>query len=154
MKYSRQRDSIKNYLMSRNDHPTAEAIYTSLRQEMPSLSLGTVYRNLTLLADMGEINRLSVDSGPDHYDGITAPHTHVICRHCGKIFDVYMEDISRIEEMAAERFDGVIEEHVLYFQGICGNCLKGGAAHAADRETGRDATPEPENARDDRKIGF
>lgn len=154
MKYSKQRDSIKNFLMTRNDHPTAETIYTSLRREMPSLSLGTVYRNLTLLADMGEINRISTGNGPDHYDGITAPHTHVVCRQCGKIFDVYMESISRIDEIAAEHFDGVIEEHVLYFQGICSGCLKTGTAGDADPEPEGEAAPAAECTNDNRQIGF
>ena len=60
LKYSRQRQVIKDFLMSRKDHPTADVVYMNVRQEYPNISLGTVYRNLTLLADMGEIQRLRV----------------------------------------------------------------------------------------------
>ena len=58
LKHSRQREEIKNFLMTRKDHPTADVVYMNLRQEFPNISLGTVYRNLTLLADIGEILRI------------------------------------------------------------------------------------------------
>lgn len=60
-KYSRQRELIKRNMLSRYDHPTADAVYTSIREEIPNISLGTVYRNLRLLVDQGEI--LSLDMG-------------------------------------------------------------------------------------------
>ena len=53
LKYSRQREAIKEFLMTRTDHPTADVVYMNVRQEFPNISLGTVYRNLTLLSDMG-----------------------------------------------------------------------------------------------------
>ena len=59
-KYSRQRELIKEFLMTRKDHPTADVIYQNVRNENPNISLGTVYRNLTLLSEDGEINRLNV----------------------------------------------------------------------------------------------
>lgn len=54
LKYSRQRELIKNFLTGRRDHPTAEIVYRNVRQQNPNISLGTVYRNLTLLADRGK----------------------------------------------------------------------------------------------------
>ena len=69
LKYSRQRESIKANLMSRRDHPTADALYASIREEFPNISLGTVYRNLNLLVETGEILKLTCGNGPDHYDG-------------------------------------------------------------------------------------
>ena len=60
LKYSRQREAIKDFLMTRKDHPTADVVYSNVRTEFPNISLGTVYRNLTLLADLGEIARLRV----------------------------------------------------------------------------------------------
>lgn len=59
LKYSRQRESIKANLMSRHDHPTADALYASIREEFPNISLGTVYRNLNLLVETGEILKLT-----------------------------------------------------------------------------------------------
>lgn len=60
LKYSRQREMIKDFLMTRKDHPTADIVYMNVRKQNPNISLGTVYRNLTLLADIGEIARLRV----------------------------------------------------------------------------------------------
>ena len=67
LKYSRQREAIKSFLMTRKDHPTADVVYHSLRADFPNISLGTVYRNLTLLADLGEIARLRLGDGVDHF---------------------------------------------------------------------------------------
>ena len=76
LKYSRQRESIKANLMSRRDHPTADALYASIREEFPNISLGTVYRNLNLLVETGEILKLTCGNGPDNYDGM--PHLTII----------------------------------------------------------------------------
>ena len=55
LKHSKQRETIKEFLSTRKDHPTADVVYTNVRKSFPNISLGTVYRNLTLLADIGEI---------------------------------------------------------------------------------------------------
>ena len=78
LKYSRQREAIKSFLMTRKDHPTADVVYHSLRADFPNISLGTVYRNLTLLADLGEIARLRLGDGVDHFDADTSRHYHFI----------------------------------------------------------------------------
>ena len=79
LKYSRQRESIKNYLCGREDHPTADMIYTSIRREYPRISLGTVYRNLSLLTESGEIQKITTD-GADRFDAKVAPHSHFVCK--------------------------------------------------------------------------
>lgn len=81
LKRSRQREMIKSFLMGRKDHPTADVIYSNLKQQDPNLSLGTVYRNLTLLSDMGEILRLRVGDGVDHFDADTSEHYHLCVRN-------------------------------------------------------------------------
>ena len=78
LKYSRQREAIKEFMMTRKDHPTADMVYMNVRKEFPNISLGTVYRNLTLLSDMGELLRLRVGDGVDHFDATTTPHYHFI----------------------------------------------------------------------------
>lgn len=88
LKYSRQRESIKSCLMARHDHPTADALYTSIREEYPNISLGTVYRNLNLLVELGEIQKLTCGDGADHFDADTSPHYHFVCRDCGQVFDL------------------------------------------------------------------
>ena len=88
VKYSRQRQLIYNFLMNRKDHPTADVVYQNVRQEYPNISLGTVYRNLTLLADRGEILRLQVGDGADHFDAETSRHCHFVCSECGSVTDM------------------------------------------------------------------
>ena len=74
LKFSRQRESIRECLKNRKDHPTADAVYVTISKEYPKISLGTVYRNLKLLADMGEIQRFSSGDGSEHFDYNTDPH--------------------------------------------------------------------------------
>lgn len=122
LKKSKQRDLIKNFLMGRKDHPTADIIYMNVRQQLPNISLGTVYRNLTLLADIGEIQRLRVGDGVDHFDADISPHYHFVCTECGNVVDLQMDNIDSINDIAGAGFDGKIAGHVTYFYGTCGNC--------------------------------
>lgn len=124
IKYSRQRESIKNFLMTRCDHPTAETVYHHIRQEYPNISLGTVYRNLSLLTELGEIVKISTGTGPDRFDGNTAPHYHFFCRECGAVMDLKMDPLDHIDLLAAHSFDGSIEGHLTYFYGLCPSCQK------------------------------
>lgn len=124
LKHSKQRDMIMAFLMGRKDHPTAETVYTNVRKQNPNISLGTVYRNLTLLADIGEIQRLRIGDGVDHFDADTSLHYHFVCTECGSVIDLEMESIEKINEIAGAGFDGTIAGHVTHFYGICGNCGK------------------------------
>ena len=124
LKHSRQREMIKAFLMSRKDHPTADIVYMNVRQQNPNISLGTVYRNLTLLADIGEIRRLRVGDGVDHFDADISPHYHFVCTECGAVIDLEMDSIEGITELAGAGFNGRIAGHVTYFYGSCGNCAK------------------------------
>ena len=124
LKYSRQREAIKSFLMTRKDHPTADVVYENVRKEFPNISLGTVYRNLTLLSDMGELLRLRVGDGMDHFDATTEPHYHFICNKCGRVIDLEMESIDSIDDIAGAGFGGRIEGHVAYFYGSCEACTE------------------------------
>lgn len=123
LKYSRQRESIKNYLRGREDHPTADMIYTGIRSEFPNISLGTVYRNLSLLAELGEIRRITTD-GADRFDATLTPHSHFICRNCGCVLDMMipLEDpVSKIDKLWEH---GDVEECRFEFRGVCKKCRK------------------------------
>ena len=122
LKYSKQRESIKNFLVTRYDHPTAETVSLNIRREFPNISLGTVYRNLNLLAEIGEIQKLSPGIGPDRFDGNPAPHYHFICRHCGCVMDLTVSGLDHINILAGQDFDGEIEGHITYFYGACPSC--------------------------------
>ena len=123
-KYSRQREAIKEFMMTRKDHPTADVVYMNVRKEFPNISLGTVYRNLTLLSDIGELLRLRVGDGVDHFDATTTPHYHFICKDCGTVTDLELPIMHSIDTVADESFNGRIDGHVTYFYGTCEHCLK------------------------------
>ena len=118
--YSRQRETILKVLRSTDTHPTANWIYTKVREQLPNISLGTVYRNLSALAAAGEILALDVGDGFEHYDGDISPHLHLNCRKCGCINDVILkEDVSA--KKAKEH--GFIPETSIYVvYGICKKC--------------------------------
>ena len=124
LKRSKQRDLIKDFLMGRNDHPTADVVYMNVRQQNPSISLGTVYRNLTLLADIGEIQRLRLGDGVDHFDADTSQHYHFVCSECGRVIDLEMDSIDGVTDVASKNFNGSITGHVTYFYGSCVQCTK------------------------------
>ena len=106
LKYSRQRESIKANLMSRRDHPTADALYASIREKFPNISLGTVYRNLNLLVETGEILKLTCGNGPDHYDGNVTPHYHFVCRDCGQVYDMEVEELAYLNSSVQDASRG------------------------------------------------
>ncbi|MCM1063355.1 MAG: transcriptional repressor [Eubacterium sp.] len=139
LKYSRQRETIKNFLLTRKDHPTADIVYMNVRKQDPNISLGTVYRNLTLLADIGEISRLRVGDGVDHFDADTSPHYHFVCTECGSVTDLEMDSIESILEVARTNFDGNIAGHVTHFYGTCGNCTK---VRTKSQDQNRHITPQ------------
>ncbi|MFI3177362.1 MAG: transcriptional repressor [Eubacteriales bacterium] len=122
-KQSKQRVAILQYLQSTREHPTADVVYSNLRQELPNISLGTVYRNLSVLADSGDILRLNLGDGTDRFDYRTEAHYHFICEECGAVMDLELEDIPSVTHIARDQFDGHIAGHTTYFHGICPSCL-------------------------------
>ena len=124
VKFSRQRESIKAYLKNRTDHPTADMIYAAVREVYPNISLGTVYRNLTLLAEQGEIQKISCGEGCDRFDARTDQHYHFICRRCGAVVDLPPMDMKHIDILAGNGFDGKVEGHHTFFYGLCSDCAR------------------------------
>ncbi len=124
LKYSRQRESIKKFLAERTDHPTADTVYMNIKEQFPNISLGTVYRNLSLLAEIGEIRKINTGDSADRFDGNVKPHYHFICKKCNQVMDLKMEDLNQIDQIANESFEGKIEGHFTYFYGICPSCLE------------------------------
>ena len=110
MRYSSQRDTVLKVVKAARDHPTADTIYSRVRAELPKISLGTVYRNLSLLSDMGLITTLETLDKSIHYDGNTDSHSHFICERCSKIIDLGVER-------------GLLVRHkkIIYY-GLCPDC--------------------------------
>lgn len=109
--------------MDTDEHPTAEMLYNWLKPDNPSLSLGTVYRNLNLLADEGMITRMPFPV--ERYDANTEPHPHFRCRCCGGVYD--LEGIAydgKLDEAAAQCSGHLVERHDLVFSGTCVHCTQ------------------------------
>ena len=126
LKYSRQRESIKQYLSTTTNHPTADEVYMHMKTEFPNISLGTVYRNLNLLTNLGEAVKISTPDGGDRFDGKLEPHNHFLCTRCGRLLDLEldMKSIEEVNRLAAENFDGLIESSSTLFYGECSDCIK------------------------------
>ena len=127
IKHSKQREAIKNFLMSRKDHPTAETVYSHVIQDFPNISLGTVYRNLSFLVENGQAIKVPCNDGSVHFDGNVEPHYHFQCLECNAVLDLDFDN-KELEKAfnltAAEHFEGTIEGNVTFFYGKCPACAK------------------------------
>lgn len=120
-RYSRQRELIYRTLKDTKCHPTADMVYQMLKPENPNLSLGTVYRNLNLLAEEGIINRMPFPV--ERYDAETRPHPHFSCTACGHVSDLEMPyDQALDEQVSALGHD--VSGHSVLFTGTCANCVQ------------------------------
>lgn len=102
---TQQRRIIFDVIRSSMRHMTAEQIYLEAKQMLPSIAMGTVYRNLGLMVDAGEILRIEIPGQPDHFDKTVAPHHHCICPACGEVSDVSVPDLT-------EQLQGILGETV------------------------------------------
>ena len=99
-------------------------VYVTISKEYPKISLGTVYRNLKLLADMGEIQRFSSGDGSEHFDYNTDPHYHFVCKTCGAIIDMPLELVRDTSDLLSAPFPGRVDSHTVFFYGECEDCRK------------------------------
>ncbi len=124
MKYSKQRDALLTLLKSTRSHPSADWLYSELKKEFPNISLGTVYRNLALLAENGCILKISTSSQKEHFDGFTHQHYHFVCNSCDSIYDVELEDTGLLNKSVEQELGAEVDSHSLVFYGICSECKK------------------------------
>ncbi len=119
-----QRKIILDIMKDNYNHPTAEQIYEKARSIDGHISRGTVYRNLGVLCETGQILKISIPYGSDHYDSKVHEHYHFCCSKCSKMYDV--PDTVKIDaENVAEQMskDGfVVDSHNLIFTGLCPDC--------------------------------
>lgn len=120
---SKKRQAIYDYLCSVTDHPTAETVYAALKPDIPELSLGTVYRNLAVLTEEGQIISVGKVDGQERYDARTEPHAHFVCRGCRSVLDVFLPDVvSALYGEVDTRFGYLTEGHTLTLHGLCARC--------------------------------
>ena len=123
-KKSRQREAILEALKNSGEHPDACVIYERVRKVIPNISLGTVYRNLAVMAEERDVSRIPGEGGSMHYDGNVCPHYHAVCRRCGRIEDIFADMTEELDCFAKEHYKGTIEKHSLIFYGLCSECTK------------------------------
>ena len=121
---TKQREAILSVLRSTTSHPTAAWIYEQVRKEIPDISLGTVYRNLRLLGEAGEIMEIDLSGTFSRFDGNQDNHYHLRCERCGRLFDVDEPVNTEIDERVARKTGFQISYHRLEFRGLCQECQK------------------------------
>jgi len=124
MRMTPQRRIILEELRKTCSHPSADEIYSMVRKRLPRISLGTVYRNLEVLSELGEIQKLEAGGSLKRFDGNPAHHYHIRCTCCGRMVDAPFQVMERLEE----RLDGAdgyrVFGHSLEFLGICPECRR------------------------------
>jgi len=122
MRKTRQKEAILEVLRSTTSHPTADWVYNEVRKEMPNISLGTVYRNLRILCQLGEVLELVLCGRLSRFDARNDNHYHFRCEKCGQVYDVDEPVNSEMDKVAARRTGFNVRYHRLEFYGLCLEC--------------------------------
>ncbi|MDZ7372706.1 MAG: transcriptional repressor [candidate division KSB1 bacterium] len=130
---TRQRRIIYEIVRSRRDHPSAAEIHKEALRHLPSISLGTVYRNLKLLAEQGLIREITYLGEGSRFDGYPELHAHVVCRRCGKVLDLELDVEAKLDSLVASKTGFRNLVHSLTFYGVCPECFSE-AKHVTNQE--------------------
>lgn len=115
---------ILEELRSKNNHPSADELYERVRQRLPRISLGTIYRNLEVLSQLGEIQKLNLSGSLKRYDGTPSKHYHIRCIRCDRVDDAPIAPLNQIEDELYQATVFEIIGHNLEFTGLCPACTK------------------------------
>ena len=119
---TRQRRIILEELRKTKSHPCAEDIYFRVRERLPHISLGTVYRNLEILSNLGLIKKISFSTNQMHYDGNLDEHYHISCIVCNRIDDIPADVVKNVDFCIPAIENYTVLEHSVHFYGICKSC--------------------------------
>ncbi len=127
-RFTEQRAAVFRFLRGTESHPTADEVFLEVRQDVPGISLATVYKSLETLVGCGLAVKLSYGDGSARYDGRTDDHHHLRCLGCGRVLDlpgrVDDSEVARLEASAREfRVTG----YRLELTGYCAQCDPGEA---------------------------
>lgn len=122
LRITKQRQVILDELCGVTSHPTADDLYNMVRKRLPKISLGTVYRNLEIMADCGIIQKLDIGGTQKRFDGNATVHYHVRCGQCGRVDDIDLPPDFNLEKVASKLTPFTILRHRLEFTGICPGC--------------------------------
>ncbi len=130
MRLTTQRQIILEELGKVTSHPTANEVYDMVRKRLPRIGLGTVYRNLELMAESGIILKLEVGGTQKRFDATVESHYHVRCNSCGRVDDIDIPVQESINDMAAAATEYTILGHHIEFTGTCKVCAEQKTASA------------------------
>jgi Fur family peroxide stress response transcriptional regulator len=122
MRKTRQKKAILEVLRSTTSHPTADWVYNEVRKEIPNISLGTVYRNLRTLCQLGEVLELVLCGNLSRFDARNDNHYHFRCEKCGQVFDIDEPLNTEMDKIAARKTGFKIKYHRMEFFGLCLEC--------------------------------
>lgn len=124
LRYSKQREQIYQYLLNTKEHPSADMIYKNLYNDIPNLSLGTVYRNLRLLVDLGMVQCVATTQNTERYDARCDAHAHFVCSECGAVSDLSSLDVDQLRSICDVSNKVNITSAKLVIEGVCEHCLE------------------------------
>ena len=117
MKITKQKEAILAAVLNMRNHPTAGEIYDKLRGVLKHISLGTVYRNLNLFAQIGKVRKISIPGSCERFDHRLERHDHLLCKKCDRVLDVDAEVEIKLRDPGA-----VMDDYTLFVHGVCSKC--------------------------------
>ena len=124
VRLTHQRIEIYKEIKASRDHPSVEALYERLKPRLPTISLDTVYRTLTMFVELGLIKRVYGKEPVTRFDPDTSVHHHLICQRCGAIYDFLWPDLESVPMPKGLKGLGEVDYVQVQFIGICNKCLK------------------------------
>lgn len=127
--FTHQRQVIYQAVAGATDHPTPEAVYAKVRRQMPSISLGTVYKNLNIFLEAGLLQEASLHHGSLRVDARVEPHHHFVCRQCRRITDLDAAAIEPVRFRTTLPAGFRVERHNVEIIGLCEACSRKSSKH-------------------------
>lgn len=121
LRVTKQRQEIFRTVAESREHPSAETVFSSVRKNMPNVSLDTVYRTLASLEEMDLLTRVGLSSKA-RFDGDLRPHCHFVCTRCGEVYDIFPQKGEELTLPSGAQELGEIKQINLQFRGICKKC--------------------------------
>ena len=121
---TKQRQLVLEVVRQHGGHISADEVYLKAREIDPSISRGTIYRNLNILAEEGKIRKLKIPDGPDRFDHNCTEHHHMRCVCCGRLFDVDLKPLPKLDDLIRDPQGMEFHDYHILFKGVCPDCRK------------------------------
>ncbi|MCK5134069.1 MAG: transcriptional repressor [Candidatus Sabulitectum sp.] len=119
---SKQKRAVLVTAKQLSNHPTAQDIFFRVKEEIVNISFSTVYRNLGILVDEGDLITINIAGSEIHYDHIVDNHCHIQCRVCGKVRDVNVPAVNFNGVLPSDASGFTVDGVCVTFTGVCGDC--------------------------------